>query len=39
MLVVFFCIFEGCKDIGYLGNVFIVGDYLGFLDEVKVYLD
>ncbi|NRA79786.1 MAG: gluconate 2-dehydrogenase subunit 3 family protein, partial [Pseudoalteromonas sp.] len=39
VLAAFFCTPEGCKDIGYLGNVPIAGDYPGPSDEAKAHLD
>ncbi len=38
VLGAFFCSPEGCKDIGYLGNVPIAGDYPGPNDEAKAHL-
>jgi len=39
VLAAFFCSPEGCKDIGYLGNVPIAGDYPGPTAEAKAHLD
>lgn len=39
VLAAFFCTPQGCKDIGYLGNVPIAGDYPGPSTEAKVHLD
>ncbi|MBS3796262.1 MULTISPECIES: gluconate 2-dehydrogenase subunit 3 family protein [unclassified Pseudoalteromonas] len=39
VLGAFFCSPEGCKDIGYLGNVPIAGDYPGPNAEAKAHLD
>ncbi|MFC3031652.1 gluconate 2-dehydrogenase subunit 3 family protein [Pseudoalteromonas fenneropenaei] len=39
VLSAFFCSPEGCKDIGYLGNVPIVGDYPGPSAEAQAHLD
>lgn len=39
VLAAYFCSPEGCKDIGYLGNVPIAGDYPGPTQEAKQHLD
>lgn len=39
VLAAFFCTPEDCKDIGYLGNVPIAGDYPGPSNEAKAHLD
>ena len=39
VLGAYFCTPEGCKDIGYLGNVPIAGDYPGPTPEAKAHLD
>ncbi len=39
VLTAFFCSPEGTKDLGYLGNVPIVGDYPGPTDEAMVHLN
>ncbi|MBB1421240.1 gluconate 2-dehydrogenase subunit 3 family protein [Pseudoalteromonas sp. SG43-7] len=39
VLGAYFCTPQGCKDIGYLGNVPIAGDYPGPTDEAKAHLD
>ncbi|GEK07945.1 gluconate 2-dehydrogenase subunit 3 family protein [Pseudoalteromonas sp. McH1-7] len=39
VLGAYFCTPEGCKDIGYLGNVPIAGDYPGPTAEAKAHLD
>ncbi|QJR80165.1 gluconate 2-dehydrogenase subunit 3 family protein [Alteromonas pelagimontana] len=39
VLAAFFCSPEGTKDIGYLGNVAIAGDYPGPTEEAKQHLD
>ncbi|CAH9050480.1 hypothetical protein PSECIP111854_00539 [Pseudoalteromonas sp. CIP111854] len=39
VLGAYFCTPEGCKDIGYLGNVPIAGDYPGPTIEAKAHLD
>jgi hypothetical protein len=39
VLAAFFCSPEGTKDLGYLGNVAIAGDYPGPTDEAMVHLN
>jgi hypothetical protein len=39
VLAAFFCSPEGTKDLGYLGNVPIAGDYPGPTDEAMVHLN
>ncbi|PCC10534.1 gluconate 2-dehydrogenase subunit 3 family protein [Pseudoalteromonas sp. JB197] len=39
VLAAFFCTPQGCKDIGYLGNVPIAGDYPGPSTEAKAHLE
>ncbi|WP_085297395.1 gluconate 2-dehydrogenase subunit 3 family protein [Cognaticolwellia mytili] len=39
VLAAFFCTPEGTKDLGYLGNVPIAGDYPGPTDEAMVHLN
>lgn len=39
VLAAFFCTPEGCKDIGYLGNVPIAGDYPGPSEAAQAHLD
>lgn len=39
VLGAYFCSPQGCKDIGYLGNVPIAGDYPGPTSEAKQHLD
>lgn len=39
VLGAYFCTPQGCKDIGYLGNVPIAGDYPGPSDEAKAHLE
>lgn len=39
VLAAFFCSPQGTKEIGYLGNVPIAGDYPGPSDEAKAHLD
>ncbi|MBA6264232.1 gluconate 2-dehydrogenase subunit 3 family protein [Colwellia sp. Bg11-12] len=39
VLAAFFCSPEGTKDLGYLGNVPIAGDYPGPTDEAMIHLD
>lgn len=39
VLGAYFCTPQGCKDIGYLGNVPIAGDYPGPTKEAKEHLD
>ncbi|TMO09863.1 gluconate 2-dehydrogenase subunit 3 family protein [Pseudoalteromonas sp. S558] len=39
ILGAYFCTPQGCKDIGYLGNVPIAGDYPGPTAQAKAHLD
>jgi len=39
VLAAFFCTPQGTKDLGYLGNVAIAGDYPGPTDEAMAHLD
>ncbi|MBC3766927.1 gluconate 2-dehydrogenase subunit 3 family protein [Neptunicella marina] len=39
VLAAFFCSPQGHKDIGYMGNVAIAGDYPGPTDEARAHLD